>query len=143
IGDGDPTLGEAKLLKKVGWDVETMFKAWAEELKKRGITSVRHVYVDDSIFDQQFTPANWLNRYAHERYAAQVGGVNLNANCVDFYLRPTSPGEPVGYRTDPPDTRYVSVRNACLSGGDDHVVSLLRTTGKNEITIRGQLKSAK
>src|SRR5439155_22900432 len=137
IGDGDPTLGDVELLKKVGWDVDTVFKAWAAELKKRGITSVRNVCVDDSVFDEQFTPANWLPRYLHERYAAQVGGVNLNANCVDFYLRPASPGEPVAYRTDPPDTRYVTVRNGCISGGDDNVVSLVRTPGTNQIALRG------
>ena len=30
IGDGDPTLGDAEMLKKLGWDVDTVFKAWAE-----------------------------------------------------------------------------------------------------------------
>src|SRR5262249_36285727 len=46
IGDGDPTLGDAELLKKLGWESDTAFRAWADELKKRGITSVRNVYVD-------------------------------------------------------------------------------------------------
>jgi len=142
IGDGDPTMGDAELLKKVGWDVETVFKMWGEELRKRRVTSVRNVYVDDSVFDQQFLPANWLARYAHERYSAQVGGVNLNANCVDFYLHPASPGELVTYRTDPPDTRYITVKNACVSGAEDNRVSLVRAPGKNEIALRGELKSA-
>jgi D-alanyl-D-alanine carboxypeptidase len=56
IGDGDPTMGDAELLKKVGWDVDTVFIKWAEELKKRGVTSVRNVYVDDSVFDEEFIP---------------------------------------------------------------------------------------
>src|SRR6185436_13233232 len=50
IGDGDPTLGDAEMLKKVGWGVDTVFKAWAQGLKGRGITEVHNVYVDDSIF---------------------------------------------------------------------------------------------
>ena len=73
------------------------------------------MYVDDSVFDEQFLPANWLPRYAHERYSAQVGGVNLNANCVDFYLRVGSFGELVTYGTSPA-TRYVTIRNTCLTG---------------------------
>src|SRR5216110_3145072 len=35
IGDGDPTFGDAELLKKVGWDVDTVFKNWSETLKKQ------------------------------------------------------------------------------------------------------------
>ena len=142
IGDGDPTMGDAELLKKVGWDVDTVFKAWAEELKKRGITSVRNVYVDDSVFDQEFLPPSWLSRYVNDRYSAQTGGVNLNANCVDFFLRPAGAGEPVAYRTNPPETRYITVRNACFGGGEDNLVSLVRTQGTNQITIRGQLRAA-
>src|SRR5688572_16738484 len=30
IGDGDPTLGDAELLKKTGWTATTVFRAWAE-----------------------------------------------------------------------------------------------------------------
>jgi D-alanyl-D-alanine carboxypeptidase len=134
-------MGDAELLKKVGWTVDTVFAKWAEELKRRGVTSVRNVYVDDSVFDQEFIPPNWLGRYVNDRYSAQAGGVNLNANCVDFYLRPLSPGEPVAYRTDPPDTRHITVRNACVGGGEDNVVSLLRQQGTNQVTLRGQLKS--
>src|SRR5436190_10094982 len=36
IGDGDPTLGDFELTKSAGWDVTTVFKSWAGELKKRG-----------------------------------------------------------------------------------------------------------
>ena len=41
IGDGDPTLGDAEMLKKVGWDVDTVFKTWAGGLAKRGVISAR------------------------------------------------------------------------------------------------------
>jgi D-alanyl-D-alanine carboxypeptidase/D-alanyl-D-alanine-endopeptidase (penicillin-binding protein 4) len=137
IGDGDPTLGDAELLRRLGWDVDTVFKSWAEELKKRGITSVRNVVVDDSVFDQEFIHPHWLARYSGARYSAPVGGLNLNANCVDFYVRTTSPGNPVSYTLDP-ETNYVSVRNECVTG-DRNAVGVLRVPGKNDLILRGEL----
>jgi D-alanyl-D-alanine carboxypeptidase/D-alanyl-D-alanine-endopeptidase (penicillin-binding protein 4) len=137
IGDGDPTLGDAEMLKKLGWDVDTVFKAWADALKQRGVTSVRNVYVDDSVFDEVFLHPNWLSRYLGDRYAAQVGGVNLNANCIDFLVRATSPGEPVAYTMNP-DTRYANVRNLAITG-EDKGVGVSRPPNKNDLTLRGEI----
>jgi len=139
VGDGDPTLGDVELLKKVGWDVDTVFKNWAEALKKRGINAVRNVVVDDGVFDQNFIPAHWLARYAGARYSAQIAGVNLNANCVDFWVRTTSPGQLISYTLDP-DTRYVTVKNQCVTG-NRQTVGVLRSPGKNELTLRGELNA--
>ena len=135
IGDGDPTFGDHELLKTAGWEVTTVFKSWAEELKKRGITSVGKVVVDDSVFDEIFTHPNWAARYASAKYSAQVAGVNLNANCADFYLKVGGRGSVVSYLINPP-TRYLNVRNACVAGNHD-AVSLARIPGKNEIVLGG------
>ena len=136
IGDGDPTLGDFELTKSAGWDVTTVFKSWAGELKKRGITSVQNVVVDDSVFDETFVHPNWSARYASARYSAGVAGVNLNANCADFYLKTGAKGAIVSYVIDPP-TRYLSVKNSCVSGNVDEV-ALGRLPGKNEIVLSGQ-----
>jgi len=137
IGDGDPTLGDAEMLKRLGWDVDTVFKAWADALKQRGVSSVRNVYLDDSVFDEVFLHPNWLNRYLGDRYAAQVAGVNLNANCIDFLVRTTSPGQPVGYTMNP-DTRYASVRNLAVTG-EDKGVGVSRPPNRNDLTLRGEI----
>jgi D-alanyl-D-alanine carboxypeptidase/D-alanyl-D-alanine-endopeptidase (penicillin-binding protein 4) len=139
IGDGDPTLGDAELLKKSGWGTTTMFTTWAEGLKKNGITAVRNVVVDDSVFDQQFIHPHWLARYASARYSAEIGGVNLNANCVDFYFKRTTPGELINYLTDPPGTQYVTVRNTCVTGNERETI-LGRQPGTNEINLSGACK---
>ncbi len=139
IGDGDPTLGDADLLRKLGWDVTTVFKAWAAELTKRGVTTVRNVIVDDSVFDQQFVPQHWLARNANDKYAAQIGGVNLNANCVDFWVKTTTPGQLASYFLDPP-THYVTVRNTCLTG-TSNTVAVVRQAGKNDLQLRGEVKT--
>jgi len=137
-GDGDPTLGDAEMLRKVGWDVNTVFKAWAEQLKKRNITAVRNVYVDDSVFDTQFFHPHWPTNQEHKRYEAQVGGVNLNANCIDFLVQPSS-GRVVSYSTDPV-TDYITVRNTCITG-DRNAIGLARQPGTNDVVLRGEAPS--
>src|SRR5690606_4905096 len=119
-GDGDPTLGDVEMLRKVGWGTTTVFENWAEQLKKRGITRVRNVLVDDSVFDTEFVHPNWPSNQIHLRYSAGVGGLNLNANALDFMLTIGSFGQVVSYRTDP-DTRYVSVRNTCVRGNENAI----------------------
>jgi D-alanyl-D-alanine carboxypeptidase/D-alanyl-D-alanine-endopeptidase (penicillin-binding protein 4) len=136
IGDGDPTMGDAELLKKVGWGTDTVFKAWAEMLKSHGISEVGDVYVDDSIFDENFMHPSWPPEQQHFRYVAQVAGLNFNANCVDFYLQTTGMNQVVNYRLDPP-TSYVSVRNSCQTGSDN-AVWLSRQLGGNNIVLRGE-----
>ena len=136
IGDGDPTLGDAEMLVKVGWGVDTVFANWADVLKQRGVTRVRNVAVDDSVFDEVFVHPNWPAEQQHKRYVAQVGGVNLNANCVDFFLRVTGYGEYVTYATDP-QTDYISVSNVCVTG-DKNAVWLARDLGRNTVALRGE-----
>lgn len=133
VGDGDPTLGDAEFLRRVGWDVTTVFNNWAEGLKKRGITSVENVLVDDSVFDENFLHSHWPIDQAHKRYAAQVAAVNLNANCLDFTVQPT--GGLVAFSTNPP-THYLNVRNTCQSGGAN-AIWLSRTLGTNNVILSG------
>ena len=51
VGDGDPTLGDAEMLKPLGWDVTTIFNIWADELKKKNITSVKNLFVCPATID--------------------------------------------------------------------------------------------
>jgi D-alanyl-D-alanine carboxypeptidase/D-alanyl-D-alanine-endopeptidase (penicillin-binding protein 4) len=136
IGDGDPTLGDVELLKRVGWDTTTVFRNWAELLRKANITSAANVLVDDSVFDENFVPANWPVDQQHKRYVAQVGGLNLNANCLDFYLRVGEPGQVVSYRIDP-ETRYADIKNTCVYS-NRNAVWLSRTPNSNDIILRGE-----
>jgi D-alanyl-D-alanine carboxypeptidase/D-alanyl-D-alanine-endopeptidase (penicillin-binding protein 4) len=140
VGDGDPSLGDAEMLRKVGWDVDTVFKNWAQALNKRGITEVHDIFVDDSIFDQNFSNPDWPLDQQHKRYVAQVGGVNLNANCLDFYLRTRGMGQLVEFHIDPP-TRYAMVQNACVMG-QDNAVWLSRKPWTNEIVLRGETNAS-
>jgi serine-type D-Ala-D-Ala carboxypeptidase/endopeptidase (penicillin-binding protein 4) len=136
IGAGDPSFGDYEFLKNVGWDVTTVFENWAEQLVKRKITSVRNVIIDDSIFDGVFLHPNWPADQIQKRYEAQVGGFNLNANVVDFFVRPTEPGRTAAYTINP-DTSYVDVSNTCITSGEN-AIWLSRDPGTNRIVLRGE-----
>lgn len=136
IGDGDPTLGDAELLKKVNWKSTTLFEKWAESLKTRGLGQANHFFYDDSIFDQQYQHPNWPLDQIHKRYVAGVAGLNFNANCLDFYLTTRGQGQIVDYSTDPPDID-IPVRNTCVQG-KQNAVWLSRAGGSDQIILRGQ-----
>jgi serine-type D-Ala-D-Ala carboxypeptidase/endopeptidase (penicillin-binding protein 4) len=136
IGDGDPTLGDAELLRKVDWKSTTLFEKWAEALKARGLTKADQLLYDDSIFDQTYQHPNWPADQIHKRYVAGVAGLNFNANCLDFYLQTRGGGEVVDYRIDPP-TVDIPIRNTCVQG-PKNAVWLSRAAGSDEIILRGQ-----
>jgi D-alanyl-D-alanine carboxypeptidase/D-alanyl-D-alanine-endopeptidase (penicillin-binding protein 4) len=135
IGDGDPTLGDSELLRKSGWNSTTLFKNWAAQLKQNGIGEFARLVVDDSIFDEQFLHPRWPADQIQKRYVAEVGGLNLNANCIDFYIRQTGPGEIVNYVADP-TSAYAPIANTCVSGGDN-AIWLSRVPNTNNIVLKG------
>lgn len=140
VGDGDPTLGDAELLKKVGWQSTTLFKTWADALASRGGPVRDQVLFDDSIFDDQFVHPNWPGDQIHKRYVAGVAGLNFNANCLDFYLKPKGAGAIVDYVVDPA-ADYAPIENNCVLGSRN-AVWLSRAAGSSTIILRGQTNGA-
>lgn len=140
IGDGDPAFGDAELLKKLQWTSTTVYKSWAEVLKKKGISTIDKVIVDDSVFDDQFIHPNWPADQEQKRYVAGVGGMNFNANCLDFFLRPRGMGQVVEYTTDP-TTAYADITNTCVKG-TKNAVWLSRERGENQIILKGETPAA-
>ena len=140
IGDGDPSFGDTELLKKFGQSSTSTFDSWAAGLKARGILKVKDVVVDDSIFTDAFLHKNWSAKQSHLRYEAEVAGININANCLDFYIEPKVRGDRVDYRLDPP-TAYAPIKNDCV-GGLENAVWLSREGEKNDVILKGQIDRA-
>lgn len=136
VGDGDPTFGDAEYLRKVGWQVTTVYEGWAAQLRKSNVASVRDVIVDDSVFDQEFFHPRWPANQAEMHYMAEVGGMNLNENLVDVLVEPTTAGARVNVSIDPP-TQYVSIVNHCVTGSVNGI-NITRQAGTNAITLKGQ-----
>ncbi len=139
IGDGDPTFGDAEFLKRAGWNVTTVFGSWATQLKKLKIVSVRDVIVDDSVFEEPAVHPHWPADQLDQRYAAEVAGLNLNANCVDFTISPGVPGRLAAYAINPP-TRYLNVSNTCITSAEN-AVKLSRARMTNDVSLAGHAPS--
>lgn len=135
IGDGDPTFGDADYLRRVNWKPTTVYENWANRLKSLNITSVNNVIIDDSVFDEEFLHPHWPANQIDHRYVAEVGGLNFNANCVDFVIQPSGPGARVAFSLEP-NTRYVTVDNLCVTGQNEVLIG--RKPGTNDIVLKGQ-----
>jgi serine-type D-Ala-D-Ala carboxypeptidase/endopeptidase (penicillin-binding protein 4) len=135
VGDGDPTLGDPELGEKIGWDYATVFRSWAGELRKAGITSVDNVYVDDSIFDRQFVHPNWPTDQLDEPYVAQVGGLNFHFNTIDIRARA---GEGGITSSMTPKTSYVQLTTTARTGSKN-AIGATRAQGTNRFEVRGEL----
>jgi D-alanyl-D-alanine carboxypeptidase/D-alanyl-D-alanine-endopeptidase (penicillin-binding protein 4) len=98
------------------------------------------VVLDDGIFDEVFLHPNWPEDQIQRRYVAEVGGFNLNANVLEFAVRPTAPGQVATYETNPPNTRYVNVRNSCVTG-NRNAIWLSRYINTNDIVLKGETPS--
>jgi D-alanyl-D-alanine carboxypeptidase/D-alanyl-D-alanine-endopeptidase (penicillin-binding protein 4) len=140
IGDGDPSFGDAELLKKSGWDVQTVFETWAKGLAPRQLGTIHRLLVDDSVFDMQFVHPNWPADQAQKHYEAEVAGLNLNANLLDIYVTPTARGQIVRYTTDPA-THYFTIKNSCV-GGSSNAIWLSRQPDSNDLVLRGEAADA-
>lgn len=138
VGDGDPMFGDTDGLAGTGWGTTTVYDNWAAQLKERGITSVRNVLVDDSIFEEAMFHPRWPLDQAHLAYVPQVSGLNLNANCLDVYAIRNEDGT-ASYRIDPP-TKYVRMENQ-ISVGSGHSLFLARVLGGNRIILKGTINA--
>ncbi|HTV48293.1 MAG TPA: D-alanyl-D-alanine carboxypeptidase/D-alanyl-D-alanine-endopeptidase [Phycisphaerae bacterium] len=119
VGGGDPALGDPVLSQYVGWKPTTPFEIWAGILKKKGLTHFDNLYIDDSIFDHQFTNPLWPSGQSSDWYEAPVGGLNYSLN-----VKPT-PGNADGTAVDDPG----------LYAGS----AIWQTFTANGITFDGQL----
>lgn len=134
-GDGDPTLGDAELMQKVGWDMLAVYKDWGEQLRKRGVTTVRNVIVDDSIFDEQFLHPRW-DKHRFQLFGAELGGLNFNVNTLEFTVQASSRGTSW---TMHPATSYVKVAaNRCTAGGSS-LLSIPREPESNTVSLHGTI----
>jgi serine-type D-Ala-D-Ala carboxypeptidase/endopeptidase (penicillin-binding protein 4) len=116
-GFGDPTLSSDDLL------------AFARDLHQRGVRKVDAILVDQSYFDDHFTPpafAQQPNEWAPFR--APVSAVSINENILTLTALPSEEGKPALVTIDPPGA-------AKLSGS-------VRTTGTNDPEKLGVSTSA-
>lgn len=85
-GGGDPGLGDDRLARRQGGTVMSVFGEWAEALRAGGVASIGTLVVDDGVFDFEFRHPDWPDEQSQRWYAAPVGGLNFNDNCLDVRI---------------------------------------------------------
>lgn len=138
VGSGDPAFCDAKLFARADWPVTHVFDAWAEQLRKLNIHAYRDLLVDDRVFDQECIHPDWPDNQYLAYYEAPIGGLNFNANCLDWVAKRN--GSAVSL-TLIPDTSYVSVVNKAR-GGSSTAISMVRPRNSNKFELRGTLAAS-
>ncbi len=139
MGGGDPGFGDAKLTAAAGETPTTCFEQWAAALHAAGITQYRDLILDDRVFDSQWTHPDWKAAQLLQEYSAPIGGLNFNANCLDWSAKLTSSG--IGIETTPAATSYISVAIKATRGSETKV-SMVRPEKSNKFELRGTVASS-
>jgi D-alanyl-D-alanine carboxypeptidase/D-alanyl-D-alanine-endopeptidase (penicillin-binding protein 4) len=138
IGDGDPLLGDRAVDEKDGKQPGWIFADIVKALKENGITAIKDLVVDSTVFDDERVHPNWPKEQLNCWYACEVSGVNYNDNCVQISSR--TAGSNVELLVDPP-TGFIEITNKMQvipAGGA--TIGSYRGTQPNCITVVGRCK---
>jgi D-alanyl-D-alanine carboxypeptidase/D-alanyl-D-alanine-endopeptidase (penicillin-binding protein 4) len=156
VGSGDPATGDAAIAKKHGVSQLALFDAWADELTAMGKTTFSgNLYYIDNAFEKQQIHPTWSTDDLVEWYAAPVGGLNLNDNCIDGTVSPTQPGQPGKIDIVPPTNTSIVVVNQTITVAEGQPapttspttqpstkpatdeISIVRAQDQNSFTVSG------
>lgn len=137
-GSGDPTI-----TTRFNDSIPTkVFEEWADSLKAIGITSINgNLIGNDNCFDEEFYGDGWSAGYETDWYAAQIGGISYNDNCIDVTLTAdTVVGNPCTVSLSP-NTHYATFINNTKTVPQDSTRNIWfnRKRGTNIVTIEGTL----
>jgi D-alanyl-D-alanine carboxypeptidase/D-alanyl-D-alanine-endopeptidase (penicillin-binding protein 4) len=84
-GGGDPTLGSWRYNQTAE---EKIIAAFKNAISQAGIDEItEHVYVDESLWNDEATPGGWIWQDIGNYYGAGARAVNWRENQYDLYLR--------------------------------------------------------
>ena len=138
-GSGDPTICG----RYNGGNVVLTFQQWADSLKAKGIKEVDgNIVGDNGAFDGSPYGSGWAADYETDWYAAQIGGIVFNDNCVDMTVTAgDSIGAPAKVSWNPP-TDYINVINETITTPPDstppgYYITFHRTWNTNVVRVSG------
>lgn len=139
LGDGDPGFGDEKLCQKRKQGVTATFDRWADALVAKGLTRIPgDLIIDESIFEADRIHPSWEERDLDNWYAAAVGGLNINDNCLDVTVTPARERGAAPLIDVQPPTSLARFVNAAKSGLKGEPV-LRHRYDTYEYTIGGQV----
>jgi len=139
MGSGDPLLGDKVTDAKYGREVGWIFEDITAVLKQNGVTNIKDIIVDSSIFDDQRVHPNWPRKELNRWYACEVSGLNFNGNCIDVSAKTIGGKVTVSIE---PQTSFVSVVNKVkpISKGKSTIGSYRQPAKPNKIVVHGKCK---
>lgn len=120
IGDGDPGFGDEKLCRSRKQSVTAALERWSDALVAKGLDRIPgDLIIDESIFEPDRIHPSWDERDLDNWYAAPVGGLNINDNCLDVTVIPARErGATPKIEVQPPTSlaRFVNAAKSGLKG---------------------------
>ncbi len=87
VGDGDPTLGDARVAAAAGKTIYDDLDAWSLAVKARmGDSFAGDIVVCDPQGPQRYRNPDWPAGQSDQWYVAAVATLNFNNNCLDITL---------------------------------------------------------
>ncbi len=138
LGSGDPLLGDDKTDSKYGRSTGWVLDEIALALTRRGVSRIKDIIVDSTVFDDQRTHPSWPADQLNRWYACEVCGLNYNGNCVS--ITAVNNRSKVSILIEPP-TSYLGITSkvkAITSG--TNTIGSYRTAQPNRIVVFGRCK---
>lgn len=130
VGRGDPSF------------TETQLRELAQQLKRRGITQVNQLRVENDYFQGSIIPSDWEWGDLQENYGAPVSSLILNQNTLVLSLSPQTPGQPLRVSwVDPTAIMQWQIENTAVTAEakSSALINVSRNSGKPVLRVRGQL----
>ena len=109
----------------------------------KNISKIDTLFIDDTMIDSINYGEGWMWDEGHWWYAAPIGGLSVNDNCIDFYVKPGKLGNAcqIDYY---PKTSYITFENNSTTVNDTIDFQKLKIdrnwiSEKNNFTITGEL----
>ncbi len=137
FGGGDPNISG----RFFDDDPSALFKGWAKKLGEMKVAKLDAIVLHPALFDRTYVHPDWGKYDLDQWWAAPVGALSLNDNCVDLlYEAGEAEGDPVRI-TVRPATAYVTLTNkATTVKSKPKPFGFVRKDGTNEITANGELQ---
>lgn len=144
VGSGDPALGDPAVLGRgaMPMTLQDLLAGMVRAVQDRGITQVDELVVDDRVFDRVYAHPTWPADQLNRSYCAEVGGVNLHANVLSFFLEPGSGGRGLPTVKVQPDVPWVQIENLARTVTTTRQTAwVARPTPENKFQIRGDVRN--
>lgn len=113
-GSGDPSLGSTRWLSKTAY--ENIMQQFVEAVEKLDIRRIKgHVWVDDSRYSPNATPAGWVWEDLGNYYGAPCYGFNILDNTYSLSFTPTVVGDTAWILDTDPDVYELDFLGAILT----------------------------